>query len=409
MKIVNILLSILVLLLAAVSAVSAFLLYEKRSLLVDGWNEMAKTINATSTVLDSASGTNIAKSLSSKALSHENYAELNDNLAKFSSQVQKIHGQRNELSATIAKISDLMQISNAPSKTDLSSLSNFQSSSNDAISGMQTVKDRIDSTANEISRVADKLGTAISTDSLKSDGFRSELGKLATRVNYINKRINTFNGSVKQIAISSGAGSINLSDSSYQTSLIQTVNAVKKLKLDYTATTLQLRETKGALATANRAAGKKSQLIAEREKKIATLNKMLAAYTKSDDGQKKQALTPPWDDGSKEALEAVKGKVIDVNRKYGFVVVSLGSSTLVEQKYGNGIRRVNPEIKKDADMIVARGLNSDNGKFIGKIKLVKINENCSIANVLPGSLDTRHIRVGDSVYFSNETIAKLGK
>ena len=129
-----------------------------------------------------------------------------------------------------------------------------------------------------------------------------------------------------------------------------------------------------------------------------------------DSDGKAAPLIPPWSDGSKEALSAVKGQVIDVNRKYGFVVVSLGTSTLVEQKIGDkGLLRVNPKIQKDAAMVVARDLNTDNGKFIGKIKLVKINENCSIANVVPDSLNGRRISVGDSVYFSNETIAKLSK
>ena len=122
-----------------------------------------------------------------------------------------------------------------------------------------------------------------------------------------------------------------------------------------------------------------------------------------------KTLTPPWKDGSKEALSAVKGQVIDVNNKYGFVVVNLGKNTLVEQKIGNSLNRVNPEIRKDSDMVVARGLDSDHGKFIGRIKLVKVNENCAIANVVPGSLNGRRINVGDSVYFSNETIAKIGK
>jgi uncharacterized coiled-coil DUF342 family protein len=408
MKIVNILLSVLVLILAAVSAVSSFVLYDKRNILVDGWNEMAKTINETSTILDRESGTDVAKALSPETLAHENYSELDVNLTKFASQAQKIQTQRNELGATIAKMSDILSISNAPSQSDLNKLSNYKSSSNDAIEGMNQVKNRNNSTASEISRVADKLGVTVSARALKSASYKSELNKISSRVDFVKRRINTFNSSVKKIASSSGAGSINLSDSSYTSSLTKTVSSVKKLKLDYDSTSRKLRQAKGQLADISKDARAKDQTIAERDKIITDLKRTIKAF--NPDTEEVEPLIPPWKDGSKEALSAVKGQVIDVNNKYGFVVVSLGSSTLIEQKIGRkGFHRVNPQIQKDSDMVVARNLDSNSGKFIGKIKLVKINENCSIANVIPDSLNGRRISIGDSVYFSNETIAKLSK
>ncbi len=408
MKIFNILLSVLVLLLAAVSAVSSYFLFEKRSLLVTGWDNMAKTINETSTILDSGSGTDVAKSLSPAKLSHENYAELNTNLEKFTSQAKKVQAQRNELGGTIAEISSILSINNAPSKSDLNSLSNYKSSKSDAIRGVTGVKDRNNTTASKISQIGGKLGTSISASALKSDSYKSELSKLSSRVDDIKRRINTFNSSVKKIASSSEAGSVDLSDSAYASSLNKTVNAVNKLKLDYDVANRKLRQAKGQLAEMDRNTNQKNKTIAERDKTIKDLEKTLAALNPNSSG-KTTPLIPPWSDGSKEALGAVKGQVIDVNRKYGFVVVSLGTSTLVEQKIGKGIIRINPKIQKDADMVVARGLNTDNGKFIGKIKLVKVNENCSIANVVPNSLNGRRISIGDSVYFSNETIAKLSK
>ncbi len=367
MKIVNILLSVLVLILAAVSAISSFVLYDKRNILVDGWNEMAKTINETSTILDRESGTDVAKALSPKTLAHENYSELDVNLTKFASQAQKIQTQRNELGATIAKMSDILSISNAPSQSDLNKLSNYKSSSNDAIEGITKVKDRNNSTANEISRVADKLGVTVSARALKSASYKSELNKISSRVDFVKRRINTFNSSVKKIASSSGAGSINLSDSSYTSSLTKTVSSVKKLKLDYDSTSRKLRQAKGQLADFSKDARVKDPTIAERDKIIADQKRTIAAFRDPEGGGKVEPLIPPWKDGSQEALSAVKGQVIDVNNKYGFVVVSLGSSTLIEQKIGRkGFHRVNPQIQKDSDMVVARNLDSNNGNSSAK-------------------------------------------
>ena len=45
MKVLNIVLSIVILILAAVSAVTSYLLWEKRTQMIDGWNKMAGAIN----------------------------------------------------------------------------------------------------------------------------------------------------------------------------------------------------------------------------------------------------------------------------------------------------------------------------------------------------------------------------
>jgi len=409
MKIVNIILSVLVLLLAAVSAVSSYMLYQKRGLLLGGWNEMASTIHQTAAILDDGSGTDAAAKLSTDALSHENYASLPDNLKTFTSQVRKIQTQRNELGSTIAQIAEILSINNAPSSSDLNNLSNYQTSSNDAVSGVKAVKTREDATVNTISQIASKLGTSVSTENLQSDDYSSELSKLASRVDDINRRIERFDNSIKQIALSSGAGSINLDDDSYATSLTKTVNFVKLLKSNYELKTRELAQKTGELNELARNVKSKDKVLSEYNSQIAELKKTIAIMQGTTPGGKMKQLTPPWKDGSKEALSAVKGQIIDVNNKYGFVVVNLGKNTLVEQKIGKSFNRVNPEISANCDMIVARGLNSDKGQFIGRIKLVKVNEDCSIANVIPESLNGRRINVGDSVYFSNETIAKIGK
>ena len=106
---------------------------------------------------------------------------------------------------------------------------------------------------------------------------------------------------------------------------------------------------------------------------------------------------------------AVQGKIIDINRKYGFLVVDLGTNTKVEQAVGSKTNAVNPKIANNIDMIVARGLEGDNTQYVGRIKIIKVHDNCSIANVIPGSTGDREIKIGDTVYFSSDAISAMNK
>lgn len=69
MKVLNIVLSIVILILAAVSAVAAYMLWEKRTQMTDGWSKMAAAINKASAAIDRDSGTRIASDLSVASLS----------------------------------------------------------------------------------------------------------------------------------------------------------------------------------------------------------------------------------------------------------------------------------------------------------------------------------------------------
>ena len=56
MKVTNIVLSIIILLLALALAVSSFFLYEKREIMLNGWEKLTTTINETAKEMDKNSG-----------------------------------------------------------------------------------------------------------------------------------------------------------------------------------------------------------------------------------------------------------------------------------------------------------------------------------------------------------------
>ena len=76
MKIVNIILSVFVFLLAGTSAYFSFELWNKRSTFLNGWNQFATAINSVAAAVDAESGSSYAGSLNNDALGHLKYSDL---------------------------------------------------------------------------------------------------------------------------------------------------------------------------------------------------------------------------------------------------------------------------------------------------------------------------------------------
>lgn len=127
-------------------------------------------------------------------------------------------------------------------------------------------------------------------------------------------------------------------------------------------------------------------------------------------------------DGSKEALELVKtqqkGKIMEVDDKFGFVVVSLGRKTVVQDFYEykpdkDSVQKIkywdiNPLIEDGMILTVARNMPSGDAEYINKIKIVRLDDNCSIAEPVDKKAGKR-MRVGDLVYLADDEIAKISK
>ena len=102
MKITNIILSIIILLLAIALAVSSFFLYEKREIMLNGWEKLTTTINETASELDKKSGTKLAEDLTQDKLHHTNYANLDDQLKKLNIK-QSFSAPGNPLNNAVAE------------------------------------------------------------------------------------------------------------------------------------------------------------------------------------------------------------------------------------------------------------------------------------------------------------------
>ena len=108
-----------------------------------------------------------------------------------------------------------------------------------------------------------------------------------------------------------------------------------------------------------------------------------------------------------------KGRIIEVDDKFGFVVVSLGKNTKVEDVFTTNrgkvvINYVDPQIPQGTILTVARYMPSGEAEYINKVKIVKLDDNCSIAEPIDKQAGKR-MREGDMVYLADDEIAKLLK
>ncbi len=410
MKIVNIILSILILLLAIASAVFSYFLFEKREQMVKGWEKMAVIVNQTSAELDKGSGTNIAKLLSPELLCHEKYAELDKNLTQLTQQAQKVVQQRDDMGTTIKKIATVTEMKNIPNSDDFMKIDAYAVAKKNVLDWVTESKERQDGTIKMVCDTASRLGVSLTADALRTPEYSSELRKLDTKIMAVQSRIGSYNDCFTQLAQTLGSGSPDLSDNSYSSSIKSISDAAHKVKTDLSSAQSSLQKANNQLASAQSAVkGKDSSIqnlqkdLKGRDDQIAKLKLIInPTGTLKDDFKL-------WTEGSPEARMAVQGKIIDINRKYGFVVVDLGTNTKVEQPIGNKVNPVNPKITSNIDLVVARGLEGDNTQYVGRIKIVKVHDNCSIANVIPGSTGDREVKIGDTVYLSSDAVAAMSK
>ncbi|MCP3965493.1 MAG: hypothetical protein GY750_12420 [Lentisphaerae bacterium] len=411
MKALNVFLSIVVLLLAIASAVFSYFLFEKRQQMIIGWEKMAKAINQSVTSLDTGSGTEVAKQVSTENLSHKKFNELDSHLPKLNEQSQKIIKQRDDFSKALRQIAQVIELENTADIKEFQKLATYSPNKSRVVEGIENMKERRDRTLRMICETARKVGTDISVNDLKGDNYAGEFRKLDDKIANIQSKFSVYNSNFRRIARMVGAPSPTFSDNQYESSLSKIASSVSTMKSQYDS-------AKKKLSTSNGRISKLKDTISEKDGQITSLNKTLTVKEKEINrlaniihggkgGAKKLADLKLWQTGSPESRRAVQGKVIEVNDRYGFIVVDLGKNTRVKQQIGKKVNSVDPIIKNDTDMIVARNLATGNGEFVGKIKLFKVHNDCSIAKIVPGSTGERRVKVGDTVYFSNDQIAQM--
>lgn len=399
MKITNIILSIIILLLAIALAVSSFFLYEKREIMLNGWEKLTTTINETATELDKKSGTKLAEGLTQNELHHTNYANLDDKLKNLNEGAATLVKQRDALANTIIDIARTVEANKVPMEEALTKIESSSASAAEVSQQVTIFRQRRDAVVNSIAASCRKIGINISTNDLKNGNSGKVFAQINSRLDAINAQIRTYENESRNIGRIRGVNS-NFNAGDYRSSLLKLKNSVQNLSNKLNATEAKLRNAERRVAQLNNTVKQRDQRITNLNSTINKKNSEVKQLKRAL-GLEPSAVVNPWTDGCKESRLAVKGKVIEINEKFGFYVVNIGKNTLVDQKIGNRINKINPKLINNMKLTVARNMNSPEVKFIAKGKLTNVEDDCSIIEITDSG---NKVLIGDDIFFARDDL-----
>ncbi len=408
MKGFNIFLAVLIFLLAVASAVFSFFLFEKRGQLVDGWADMTAKINAAAAALDAGSGTSVAAKLTTDTLNQTQYAELPALLPELPKLAGEVIEERDTLAKALSQLGATLEKRDLPAD-QFQKLATYRQALQQLQSYVSAYQNRNNAILSMVSRSAGQLGAPVSVAQLKSSGYATAYQTLDAKISYWLRRDRVFTQRVQNIASAMGAATPNLSESGYETGLGGVVTAAQALRSEkekyYADWQNAERTVKNLKQVITEKDGQIADLTAQRDRKDKELLRICRVLGL-------EAPKEPMAEGSAAALKLVKdqekGRVMDIDDKFGFLVISLGRKTRVEEPFGNRTNYVDPMIPEGAVLTVARNMPSGNAEYINKVKLVKVDENCSIGELVDHKGGNRP-KVGDLVYVGDDEIAKIVK
>ncbi|MBQ9502070.1 MAG: hypothetical protein IJU70_07945 [Lentisphaeria bacterium] len=397
MKIANIILSVLILLLAAASAVFSYFLFEKRSQFVTGWAKMAQAINASAAELDKDSGLKpLAEELSVSALSHEAYSSLDQKLPKLAERSKQIVNVRNDLADALRRVGTAVSMKNLADEKAMRGIDTHETGQNAVVNAVRDTVSRRDRMFGYVAALArNQFRQSLSVDKMKN-ADRSALKPLEDSIAAVNRRKGTYESTLRNIGRMVGAG-FDASESGYSRSSGKVVSGVRDLQARIRKTQSELDAAKRTIKNHERTIARRIEEIAMQKNVIAEKNRQISSYKRALGRPADDSGVVPWKDGSDEARSRLVGKVIEVHDKYGYIAVDIGKGSTVVQEIGNRKLEVNAGVKKGLDFIVARGELAGKSDFVARVVIDEVGDFCSTANVAAGS---GQIRVGDIVYWA---------
>lgn len=395
MKVMNIILSILILILALASATFSYFLFEKRDTMIKGWGKLATTIHNTSTALDNHSNTKEAAKLTPAELSHEKYAELDAKLQKLVAQSRRIIAERDELADALLGIGKAVGVRNLGSKEEFRAVATYNTNKNAVVRGVSESLDRRDAVYRKLAEDARKIGVRIDPRELASNGTGA-LEPFSRAISQARTRREFYENNLQVIGSHANVRNSDFSESGYRDSVQKTKQGVEKVRRAFDAKTAELDDVRRELVAVNAELKKRDIHIKSLNDLVSEKNYTIKSYKSALGVPEEEEPPTPWHPGSKEVRAKTVGEVVKVNSDYGYIAINLGKNTLVKQSLGTKTFEVNPQIEKGMEMVVARGRLDDNAAFVSRITLDEVGEDCSTANIPAGS---KTIKVGDIVYF----------
>lgn len=399
MKILNIILSIFIFILAAASAVFSYFLFEKRAQFVSGHEKMARAIYESSKALDAGSGTEEAKKLTPEALAHDKYSDLDAILPGLPNQSKKVIAQRNALAQSLWNIGETVQMKNLGEVEAYRQIESYNGRMDAVVSEVATTVKRRDNTYRAISEIAGTYRVTVQPKALVSAAdiraTRNALKPLADFIQKVLGNSNAYRNALADVASLAGK-KVSVTDAKRDA-------AIKEVKAVVTAKVNEVSTLRGELNKIKRENIRLTGTVRDRDAKIkATEQKYkevanALSELKASIGVAKDY--KPWKAGSEEARARLYGKVTSVSKEYGYFVIDLGERSVVYQESNGKKVPIALNLTSGIELMVVR--NGDKDKplekptFITSSRIVKVGEKESVVELPAGA----EVKVGDVVLY----------
>jgi hypothetical protein len=405
----NIVACIIVLLLAVISGVFSFFLYQKRTQFVDGWSQMANTIHDSAKEIDTVGEIKFASRLTTEVLSHEKYEKetfarsvgellnqskafvkqyqdltekYNDMVAlqaKTQAELDKVIGQRKNMASAFVAIGKKLGM-NVGSEAQFNDPATYAAQVNGVRNMIFRMVDARNNMISELNAIIAADKKTIDARALAAGNVKGALAPLRTVLNTHKSARNNYAHSLKMIA---GTLKVNFSDNGSPATTV--TDGVRKAVSTIASLEQQLGNARRDIASLKTTIGK-------RDAEISRLNGLISDYKRVLDIDPTAADPVIWKRGSAEARSAVVGTVVEVSEEFGYIVINIGTETTVVQKVGNKTHTLNVDLENGLNFNVVR-----DEKFIAAITLNNVSSKESTANIPVDKVG--QIKVGDQVVF----------
>lgn len=366
-------LNILSLFFAIITIIFGTLLYSKRKILFDNNQNMASTLKNTSEILDKQSGTRLSRDANISLTEQPNNNQKF--LYSFKLQVNNVINQRNELGSTLASISKHFSGKEAITTDKFTNLSSYKVSTKALIDTADKSNQMLTILAENVIKLSSETGieikdqTAFKEGALSSEQYNSYFSQISEK---ITKQLNSLKEKEKELKTSEE----NLA--SLQSKLNEYMNVDEDLK--------ELIKEKEQQATNFESKTKTlSQQIDDYKKKLQE------AISKNKINNLNTQSSLSGNDITNISSK-IHGEVIKYDKRWGTVIINLGSQNKITLDIEGKKKIVNAPIIVGNELLVAR-----NDKFIARVKVNQVHDNYSIASItFPKS---SQIEPGDIVFF----------
>ena len=447
MKIANRILNILVLVAALGAAVCAFFLFQKREQITKGRQMMSEAVVKTVKTIDPAAKISVDDMSIAKPA-----ADLAAPLKVLEDNTQKIVDQRNKIAASVAAISNAVMGWSGDKAKKTEDFSDYAATTASTDKDGKTAASSLDQNTEMVSArgkyyidrnrkvqaginqlVNTLKGKRISPVDFTPEGDKdnkklvANMNELNNRARMLLNRYNTFTGRYAEIArlmgfkvlplgLEQNDGNFNKNLAQYTSKIKAFIAEKKKLEAENKKLQGQIKSLNGQIKALNKklsaeksnVAGLKGELN-KAQKEIERLKDIIDPTWREREGKQNVAKTAV---DETPLLRKLRGKVISVNEKFGFVVINLGKVNQFEDiKIDIDTGKEVPTVRKvgiptDGIMTVASSLEPGKADYVCRMTVLRVGKDSSIANIIV-TRGGRMPKVGDVVFFSESDVRQM--